>query len=131
MAAESSRGHLSSALWLGDGLVWLAFTLGGMRFHNVTGSLVGEALRIGAPFLVGYFVSAWLLGALTPTNSGRQFGRSSALAWLVGTGLGVLLRMVVEGRTPVGAFVAVTFAFSGVLLLGWRLLYWRLRQGRP
>ncbi len=108
---------------MGDALIWLAFTLGGMAFHQVAGSPVMEALRIGGPFFGGYFLAAGLLGAFSPSLRGWALAGSSLKAWGVGTGLGILLRMVVEGRTPVGTFVLVTFAFSGILLLGWRAIF--------
>lgn len=121
---QAGAAGLSHALLVGDSLVLLAFTLGGMAFHSVPGTVGSQAARIAAPFFLGYFLVAYLLGALRVGGGGWEFTFRSAGAWLAGIGLGVLLRIALEGRLPVGSFVMVTFAFTGALLLGWRALYW-------
>lgn len=118
-----TSSRFSKTLIAGDMLVWLAFTLGGIAFHHVPGSLLLQAVRIGGPFFLGYFVAALLLGALSSPSRGGGRVRASVGAWSLGTGLGILLRTVVEGRYPVTTFVLITYAFSGFLLLGWRAGY--------
>jgi uncharacterized membrane protein AbrB (regulator of aidB expression) len=104
--------------------VLLIFTAGGMVFHQLSGPWVGHLARIGLPFLIGYFVVAHLLRAMQWDPSGTLFMGRSALAWLLGIGVGVTLRISVEGRAPIASFVVVTYLFNGLLLLGWRLIGW-------
>lgn len=115
-------------LLVGDALVLLVFSLGGIAFHRVPGSAWLQLWRIGLPFALGYFLVAGMLGALRPTVVGLEFARRSAAAWVVGIGLGVLLRVIIEGRTPIPSFLLVTFLFTGTLLLTWRGLYWSLSR---
>ena len=115
-------------LLIGDSLVLLVFSLGGLTFHRVSGSVWIEIARIGLPFVLGYFLVAGILGALRPTTVGKEFAGRSVTAWFVGIGLGVLLRIIIEGRVPIPSFLLVTFLFTGTLLLTWRGLYWRLSR---
>jgi hypothetical protein len=118
-------------LLFGDGLVLLAFSLGGMAFHHVPGNPVVELIRIGLPFAIGYFLMAHLLGGTRWDASGRKFAGRTLGSWLVGIGLGVLLRVVVEGRPPILSFVLVTFAFTGTLFVLWHGAYWWVRRLGP
>lgn len=101
----------------------IAFSVGGMSFHDTQGPWLLEFFRIGWPFFVGYGLSALLLGAWRVPDFGRNYFRSGTLAWLVGISLGMLLRIVATGRVPITSFIFVTLGFTGVLLLGWRAIY--------
>lgn len=116
---------------MGDGLVLLAFSLGGMAFHRVPGNPLLELVRIGLPFAIGYFVVAYLLGGTRWDASGYRFAGRTLGSWLLGIGLGVLLRVAVEGRPPIFSFVTVTMAFTGSLLVIWRGAYWWVRRSGP
>ena len=126
MSQSTPKAPFSTALLLGDGLALLVFTVGGIVFHHVPGQVLAQAARIGLPFLVGYLLTAFLLGAMRRPASGKLFAARSVLALVAGIALGVLLRMVVEGHPPTVSFVLVTLAFNGSLLMLWRAVYWRL-----
>ncbi len=70
------------------------------------------------PFLVGLAagllaVRAWRQPfALVPAGLG---------AWIGAAGIGMVVR-VLAGQGTAAAFVAVTFAFLGLFLLGWRIV---------
>ena len=116
---------ISGALVLGDAAVLLAFCAGGIAFHDTPGSWPLELARIGFPFVLGYYLCAHLTGALLWEPDGRRFSSRTLLAWLTGVGLGILLRVVLEGRFPMPTFVVVTYLFTGALLSLWRAAYWR------
>lgn len=123
---------LSRPLIVGDSLVLLAFSIGGIAFHDVPGSIPMELARIGLPFAAGYFPAAVLVGGLRRDPSPWRFAGSTVLAWLLGIGLGVMIRTVMNGRAPIPIFFEVTLLFTGLLLLSWRALYWWLsRPGTP
>ncbi len=126
MSRSTPDEPFAPALLLGDSLALLVFTLGGIVFHRVPGPVVAQAARIGLPFMAGYLLTAFLLGAMRRPASGKIFAARSALAWMAGIALGVLLRVVVEGHLPIVPFVLVTLAFNGGLLMLWRAVYWRL-----
>ena len=109
-------------LVVGDLAILAAFTAGGISFHQVEGSAVAEFVRIGWPFFTGYVVAALLSGAWRGVWGKELFVRGLS-AWLVGIGLGVLLRIVETSRLPVPSFVLVTFLFTGLLFTLWRALY--------
>jgi hypothetical protein len=48
-------------------------------------------------------------------------------AWLVTVGLGMALRIAVEGRDFKVAFTVVTLVFVGAGMLGWRAVVRRVR----
>lgn len=123
-AQASVPAKMSLWLLLGDALVLALFSAGGLAFHSVSGAAFVELTRIGAPFALGYFLVAHLLQATRWDAAPARFMGRSAAAWLLGIGLGILLRIVVEGRVPIASFLAVTYAFTGALLLGWRAVYW-------
>ncbi len=122
--------RFSPALLIGDLIILFVFTWGGMVFHEVDGSWLGHLVRIGWPFTVGYLLSAGLLGAFAQSDLGRDYFRRGVLSWLCGIGLGLMLRVIETSRLPVGAFVIVTYIFTGVLFIGWRAIYrwWSLRS---
>ena len=124
--------RFSLPLLFGDLAILFVFTWGGMMFHEVDGSWLAHLLRIGWPFTVGYLLTAGLLGAFAQSDLGKDYVRRGALSWLCGIGLGLMLRIIATGRLPVGSFVIVTYLFTGVLFLGWRVAYrwWRLRSAR-
>lgn len=119
---------LSPPLVVGDLVILLLFSLGGMTFHKVEGLWIGQLFRIGWPFFVGYFAAAVTLGAWRASDFGKSYFQSGASAWLVGIGLGLLLRVVSTGRVPLTSFMVVTFTFTGILFLLWRLLYRTVRR---
>ena len=101
---------------LADVVVVVAFVVIGRASHHAGGTAAGVA-RTAWPFLAG--LAAGELAA-------RSWRRPAALVptglvvWLVTVGLGQLLRAV-SGQGTDLAFIAVSAAFLGLFLLGWRL----------
>ncbi len=118
-APRSSVGLLV----LGDVLALAAFIAVGLANHNRTENLIADITRIGAPFLLGWFVVAALLGAYRPVQGRGNFMLRSALAWVLGIGVGLLLRNTVFGSNFSPVFAIISYVFTGLFLLGWRGLY--------
>jgi hypothetical protein len=102
---------------LADVVVVVAFVVIGRASHHAGETAAGVA-RTAWPFLAG--LAAGELAA-------RSWRRPAALVptglvvWLVTVGLGQLLRAV-SGQGTDLAFIAVSAAFLGLFLLGWRLV---------
>jgi Protein of unknown function (DUF3054) len=102
---------------LADVAVVLAFVVIGRANHHAGETLAGLA-STAWPFLAGLAV-----GEL----AARSWRRPAALVpaglvvWLCTVGLGQVLR-VVSGQGTQPAFIAVSAAFLGLFLLGWRLV---------
>lgn len=116
----------TAGLALGDAIAILAFVAAGVARHG--GDPVGEpvgVLRAAAPFLVAWWLVAFIGGLYTrDAIASPRMALSWALpAWILATLLGHALRgtgPVPGGTTP--AFVLVTLAVGGVLVVGWRVL---------
>ena len=145
----------SKILFLGDAACLAAFVLVGMRGHD---TLAGQnaALRIAinlGPLLLAWTLAALAVGAFrvplarhvtapagaaTPARAARPGSAPlqsllarTLLAWLVAAPLGLLLRaFVLRSSILAVAFVVVTLALGGALLLGWRTLYYFLARRR-
>ncbi|MDP9380369.1 MAG: DUF3054 domain-containing protein [Chloroflexota bacterium] len=118
-APRSSVGLLV----LGDVLALAAFIAVGLANHNRTENLLADITRIGAPFLLGWFALAALLGAYRPAQGRGSFMLRSALAWALGIGAGLLLRNTVFGSNFSPIFAIISYVFTGLFLIGWRGLY--------
>jgi hypothetical protein len=110
---------------LADVAVVLAFVVIGRANHHAGETLAGVAGTTW-PFLAGLAAGelaarAWRHpAALVPTG---------LIVWLATVGLGQLLR-VISGQGTDPAFIAVSAAFLGLFLLGWRLIAALLRTAR-
>ncbi|MFZ2487453.1 MAG: DUF3054 domain-containing protein [Anaerolineae bacterium] len=115
-------------LLLGDLLILLVFVLIGQADHqtlNRSNPLVG-ALPNFLPLASAWLVMALVLRAYPRAAlSLRAFLARSALAWLLAAPLGLFLRMLLlqRGGVPL-PFLLVTLSIGGLMLLGWRVLYW-------
>ena len=102
---------------LADVAVVLAFVVIGRANHHSGETLAGVA-STAWPFLAGLAAGelaarSWRHpAALVPTG---------LIVWLATVGLGQLLR-VVSGQGTEPAFIAVSAAFLGLFLLGWRAM---------
>ena len=95
----------------------MVFVAIGRRNHD-EGSAIGEVFRIAAPFLIG-LAAGWIVA--------RAWRRPFELAtggviWVVTVALGMVLRRTLFDRGTAFSFVIVASVFTGVLLLGWRLV---------
>ena len=89
----------------------------GRRNHD-EGSAIGEVFRIAAPFLIGLAVG-WIVARAWR----RPFDVvTGCTIWIVTIALGMVLRRTLFDRGTAFSFVIVASVFTGVLLLGWRLV---------
>lgn len=107
---------------LGDVAVLVVFVLVGRRSHHEDAGLAGF-LRVWWPFAVGLGV-AWIVSGLW--RAALAWPRA-VVAWLVTVGLGMALRIAVQGRDLQVAFTIVTLLFVGAGLLGRRAVVRRRR----
>jgi hypothetical protein len=98
-----------------DLAVLVVFVAIGRRTHDTGGAIAGF-LRVLWPFVVG-LVAGWLLTGLARAPLAW---RRAVPAWLVTVGLGVALRIVVQGHEFKPAFTLVAVVFVGAGMLGWR-----------
>ena len=98
-----------------DVAVLAVFVLLGRRTHHEDAG-VGGFLRVLAPFLAGLVVG-WAVSRCwrAPLAWSR-----AVVVWLATIGVGMLLRVTVDGRDLPAAFVVVALLFVGAGLLGWR-----------
>ncbi len=128
--APSFRENTLALLVVGDILAFLAWVVAGLSSHRMGTNVVANLVRVVAPFLIGWFVVAPFAGAYRRDllQRPRAFLGRSALAWLLGVGLGLALRARPFGSGFVPAFAAVTYVVTGVFVLGWRGVFvwlWR------
>ena len=98
-----------------DVAVLVLFVLIGRRSHHEDAGVAGF-LRVWWPFAAGLAV-AWIA---TGMYRAPLSWRRAVVAWLVTVGVGMALRIVVEGRGFKVAFTIVTLLFVGAGMLGWR-----------
>ncbi len=101
----------------------VAFVVIGRRSHDEGGSVVGEAVKVAAPFLIALAVGwvaarAWR-SPMAPVPTG-------IVIWLTTVVLGLLLRrFVFDGGTAL-PFIIVASLFTLLFLVGWRVVAeWR------
>lgn len=114
--------------WLalvGDVAVLVVFVLVGRRSHHEDAGLAGF-VRVWWPFAVGLGV-AWVACGLW--RAPLEWGRAVA-AWLVTVGVGMAVRILVQGRDFKVAFTIVTLVFVGAGMLGWRVVTRVVRSRR-
>lgn len=130
---STSQTRLSLLLVAGDLLVLVLFAALGRASHNMTAPNPLYATLLTAwPFAAGWLVALPLAGVLGGWErmlaSLRRFLAVSALTWLVGVPLGLLLRALALGRPVVLIFALVTMATTAAMLGVWRGVFWLLRR---
>ncbi len=122
------RMRSAAACTLADVCCVLAFVTIGRHTHGHADTVAG-IWQTAWPFLAGLAIGllavrAWRRPAsLSPAGLG---------AWIGAAGAGMVIR-VLAGQGTAAAFVAVTFAFLGLFILGWRVVpvaarHWRLTR---
>jgi hypothetical protein len=109
-----ARVRVAAAL---DVAVVVVFVAIGRRNHD-EGSGLGQVLRIAAPFLIGLAVG-WIVARAWREPFSLATG---AVIWIVTIAVGMVLRRTLFDRGTAFSFVVVATVFTGVLLLGWRLV---------
>jgi hypothetical protein len=129
-----SRIHLSRGsgiLFAGDLLAIGVFVVAGELQH---GRPPAAGVVTFLEFAAGWLIAAVVVGAYgpTPLSSPGRTTLVAATGWLLGASVGQLIRALVEPGFRVSpTFYLVTLGVGGVLLVGWRLLAWALRQVGP
>ena len=95
----------------------VVFVAIGRRNHD-EGSAIGEVFRIAAPFLIG-LAAGWIVARAWR----RPFDVvTGCTIWVVTIALGMVLRRTLFDRGTAFSFIVVASVFTGVLLIGWRLV---------
>ncbi len=112
------------AVALGDAVVFVIFSLVGRgNHHEASGAgALPDVLGTAAPFLVGWFLVAPLVGAYRHSALGpvRSALPRTALAWAVAGPVGLLLRAALLRRGIPLSFAIVALLFNLGALLAWR-----------
>jgi hypothetical protein len=98
-----------------DACCVLAFVVIGRHSHGHGDSLAG-IWQTAWPFLAGLAIGLVAVRSWRRPASIRPSGLG---AWLGAAGAGMVIR-VLAGQGTAAAFIAVTFAFLALFLLGWR-----------
>jgi hypothetical protein len=122
---ESERRQRQIVLGAGDAIAMLGFVIAGFASHSMYNNWLFNLVRVGAPFLIGWFAVEPLTGAYRLPEPGRRadFMRRSALNWLLGVAVGLFLRATVFRDSFVPTFALVTLGVTGVFMLGWRAIF--------
>jgi hypothetical protein len=133
-SAQSTRGtlpqsgpRLTAALVGGDALAFLLFAAIGRSSHGAAAGLDAllQVAGTAAPFAIGWFAVAPLVGAFRPSVTARpraMLGRT-ALAWLAAWPVGLVLRALALQRGIPLSFAVVTLVTVLVILGVWRGLF--------
>jgi len=123
------EGRVDSAalpLAVGDLLAILGVLTYGMIEHGTFAA--GHAIEVYAPFVIGWGVAAVLIGAYSPgaAESAKAAIPLGLRTWILAALIGFGLRWAVftGGLDPI--FVAITLVLTGVLIGGFRWLYFKL-----
>jgi Protein of unknown function (DUF3054) len=100
-----------------DACCVLAFVIIGRHTHHHGDDLAG-IWHTGWPFLAGLAIG---LVAARAWRRPLSIGPAGLGAWLGAAGAGMVIR-VLAGQGTAIAFIAVTFAFLALFLIGWRIV---------
>jgi hypothetical protein len=100
-----------------DVLAILVFVAIGRRSHD-EGSAIGGILSVAAPFLIG-LAAGW---AVSRAWTHPMRVESAFIIWPVTIVVGMVLRHTVFDRGTAVSFIIVATCFTGLFLVGWRLV---------
>lgn len=110
-----------------DVVAILLFVAIGRRSHDEGGSVVGEALRVAVPFLLGLAVG-WVAARAWKAPVAVASG---IVIWLGTIVVGMLLRRFVFDRGIALPFIIVASLFTLLFLVGWRVVNeWLAERGK-
>lgn len=123
--SQKSSGGWRLLLAAGDVTAFLLFVVLGRVSHGLTNDWILNIARIATPFLLGWFVFALPLAAyrLPAQSESTRFLARSLLALLAGNLLAFAIRWFLFQDNVTVPFALTTLAFTGLFVLGWRLVY--------
>lgn len=111
----------------GDIVALLLFVLLGQTSHDsvVAGNPLGGVFLTGMPFVIAWLMTAFLIGAYrSDIFSPRVMFTRALTAWFIALPIGIVLRALVLGRPDIPtSFMLVAFAFGGLFVIGWRMIF--------
>ena len=110
-----------------DGICLALFVVLGRESHRI-GRGVGWYFTVLWPFVVGWFVTALVVGLYTAST--RPWLRLT-VTWLAGIAIALVLRAVFTNRESFSTFAVVVYLFVGVTTFGWRAAVVAMRRLRP
>ena len=81
-----------------------------------------ESFLTALPFLTGWSVASYFMGGYGRPALESAL-KTAALSWAVGIPSGLLIRTLAKGYPREKAFIIVSMAVTGVLLMGWRTAF--------
>lgn len=129
MSRSSAR-----VLAIGDLLALVVFVILGRIVHAGSGPIdwLANAPRIAAPFLLGWVIAAPVFGAYaraTAPWTGRLL-LNSAFTLIAADLIAFAVRRYLFSDSVTVPFVLTAFAFTALLVLGWRLVFVRILAPR-
>jgi Protein of unknown function (DUF3054) len=133
-SAVTPGARRGALLIAGDVLAFLIFAAIGRASHNEAAGFtaLAQVAETAAPFAIGWFVAAPLIGAFRAevvVRPRRMLART-ALAWLLAWPLGLLLRALIRQTGIPFSFAIVTLITNLLILLGWRGVFTWLASRR-
>lgn len=126
--------NLKIILAAGDIVALLLFVFIGQTDHQTVnaGNPLGGLLYGGAPFVIAWLVTAFLVGAYrADVWNVRIMLTRSLTAWFIALPIGIVLRSLLLERSVIPlAFLLVAFAFGGLFVIGWRMAFVLLLRWR-
>jgi len=103
----------------------IVFVAIGRRNHDEGGNPVSGALSVAAPFLIA-LVIAWIVARAWRSPAAPLTGM---IIWPTTVVIGLLLRRFAFDSGTAVPFIIVASLFTGLLLVGWRLIAeWRTNR---
>jgi hypothetical protein len=118
------------ALAVGDLIALILFVIVGRESHQMEAAGFVGTINAAMPFVTAWLITAAVLGAFSGKAMYpllRVIGRT-LLAGIVAGPIGVLLRAALLGRMPAPMFFLVATGFTALMLLGWRMVWSRVRR---
>ncbi len=131
MITDDEVRNVTAILILGDMFMLYLFSMLGRMAHQEPLNFLAVS-ETTAPFVVGWLIAAVLVGAFKLENltTIRDAIQKTALAWLIGVPLGLVIRAVILQRWFHWSFVLITMVGTLVLMMVWRMLYTVLLRKR-
>lgn len=127
--AKVDRGAAGSPMGLKDKIILAGGDIGALTIFATIGRAshhealsVADSLGTAAPFIIGWVGASILLGGYGKGALESPL-KTAASAWITGIPTGLVLRSLVKGHVPETTFIAISMAFTGIFLMGWRSAY--------